>query len=188
LIAGSIPRRYAKALLAIGVEKKNYEKLGSEVAAFARLLVEHAVLRDTLENPSHPQSKRKAIVQSLIDRLAPTPTVKSFLLLLLDRNRLPYLPAIAREYQSLADEHAGRVRADVVSAHALDSDSVARLKKSLEQKTGKQVLLEQKTDPELIAGMVTKVGSIVYDGSLRTRLEQMKDALILGHEGPVLAG
>ncbi len=183
MIAGSIPRRYAKALLAIGVEKQSYEKLGQEVAAFASLLVDNAQLRDTLQNPSHPPSKRKAIVQALCDRLAPSPTVKSFLLLLQDRGRLDYLPAIAREYQALADAHAGRVRAGVTSAQALDGDAVARLKKALEQKTGKQVLLEQRTDPELIAGMVTTVGSIVYDGSLRTRLEQMKNALIEGRPG-----
>lgn len=182
MIAGSIPRRYAKALLAIGIDKQSYEKLGQEVADFAALLEQHAQLRDTLENPSHPPSRRKAIVQALLDRLAPSPTVRSFVLLLHDRSRLEYLPAIAREYRLLADEHAGRVRADVTSAQALGADAVARLKKALEQKTGKQVLLEQRTDPELIAGMVTKVGSIVYDGSLKTRLEQMRDALIEGHQ------
>ena len=183
MIAGSIPRRYAKALLSIGIEKQSYEKLGAEIAAFASLLVEHAALRDTLENPSYSHSKRKAIVLALLDRLQPSPSVRSFLLLLCDRNRLEYMTAIVREYQGLADEHAGRVRAGVVSAEALDSEAVLRLKKALEQKTGKQVLLEQSTDPELIAGMVTKVGSIVYDGSLRTRLEQMKSVLIEGQPG-----
>ena len=89
---------------------------------------------------------------------------------------------IAREYRLMADEHAGRVRADVTSAQTLDSENVSRLKGALEQKTGKQIILEQKTDSNLIAGMVTKIGSIIYDGSIRTRLEQMRQALLEGEQ------
>ena len=70
------------------------------------------------------------------------------------------------------------MRAKVVSARALDADASKRLLEALEKKTGKQVLLEQKADPELMAGMVTQVGSLIYDGSLRTRLQQMRETLL----------
>jgi F-type H+-transporting ATPase subunit delta len=181
VIVGSIARRYAKALLAIGIEDKTFEKLGSELHRFAALM-DNKDLRETLENPSYPLSKRKAIIEQLIARLIPSKTIKSFLLLLADRNRFGVLPGIAREYQKMVDEHAGRVRADVTSAQQLDADDVTRLKQALEKKTQMQVLLQQHTDPELIAGMVTQIGSIVYDGSIRTRLSQMRQTLLEGEQ------
>jgi len=177
VLSGSIARRYAKALLGIGIEKQSYEALGRELDQFTALL-HNRELTAALENPSHALSKRKAVLASVIDRIAPSPTTRSFLLLLLDRGRLEHLPGIAREYRVMADEHAGRIRADVVSAHTLSPQAVARLKRALEQRTGKQVLLEQRTDPELIAGMVTRIGGVVYDGSVRTRLEQLRGALL----------
>lgn len=177
MITGSIARRYAKALLAIGIDEKSYEKIGEELQSFAGLL-KHKELRDTLENPSYPLSKRKAVVEQLLGQLKPSKTVQSFLLLLTERNRISALPGIAREYQNMVDEHVGRVRASVTSASELKSGDVGRLKQALEQKTGKDVILEQNMDPELIAGMVTQIGSIIYDGSMRTRLEQMRHTLL----------
>lgn len=181
MITGSIARRYAKALLAIGVESKTLEKLGTELQELGALM-EHKELRETLENPSYPLSKRKAIIKQLIARLSPSKTMQSFVLLLTDRNRLGALPGIVREFEKLVDDHLGRVRASVTSTLQLSLTDVTRLKQALEQKTGKQVLLQQSTDPELIAGMVTQIGSIVYDGSIRTRLEQMRQALLEGEQ------
>jgi F-type H+-transporting ATPase subunit delta len=177
LTSGSIPRRYARALLAIGAETKLYEKLGVELDQFAEML-RLKDLRNALTSPSIPQSRRRAIMEELIDRARPTATMRSFLLLLVDRSRTELLPDIAREYRALADEHAGRVRASVTTAEPLDGEATARLKRSLEQKTGKQVILEQRTDAELIAGMVTQIGSIIYDGSIRTRLAQLRQTLL----------
>jgi F-type H+-transporting ATPase subunit delta len=177
LISGSIARRYAKALLALGVDTGRFEKYGTEVERFAALLADKT-LRDTLENPSFPFSKRKAIVEALVSRLGLEPHVSNFIRLLMGRGRLATLPAIAREYQALADRHAGRVRARVTSAAPLDARSADRLVRSLEAKTGKSVLLEQKTEPELIAGLVTQIGSTLFDGSLRTQLAEMRQALL----------
>ena len=179
MITGSIARRYAKALLAIGIDTKHHERFGQELTSFAQLM-ENKLLQDTLENPSHPLSKRKAILEELITRVKPSKTVWSFLLLLCDRNRLGHLSSIAREYQSMLDVHVGRVRAAVTSAEKLGVTDVTRLMQALEQKTGKKVILQQDTDPELIAGMVTQIGSIVYDGSMRTRLQQMRQTLLAG--------
>jgi len=181
LISGSIARRYAKALLGIGVDTKTFERLGEELKQFAAL-IDNKELSETLENPSYPLSKRKAIVQQLIAQIRPSKTMQSFILLLTDRNRLGALPGIDREYEKMVDLHAGRVRAGVTSAQQLSMTDVTRLKQALEQKTGMKVLLKQDTDPELIAGMVTQIGSIVYDGSIRTRLEQMRQTLIEGEQ------
>jgi len=177
VLSGSVARRYAKALLAIGVEKNQFDAFGQELDSFASLL-QNKELRDTLQNPSHLLSKRKAVLKEILAKLALSQPVRNLLLLLLERNRTEFVPSIAREYRAACDEHSGRIRAQVVSAIVLDAPAVGRLRQALEKKTGKQVLLEQKTDPELIAGMVTQVGSLIYDGSLRTRLQQMREALL----------
>ncbi len=177
MIVGSIARRYAKALLAIGIETRLFEKFGKELDQFAELL-QHPQLRDLLDNPSYPLSKRKAVLEDLVGRLRPSPKLRNFLLLLMDRGRISSLPIIAREYQGLADKHAGRIRARVVSPQPLDLATSTRLKKALAQRTGQQIILDQVTDPTLIGGMITQMGSIVYDGSIRTSLQQMRDALL----------
>ena len=179
MITGSIARRYAKALLGIGVETNQHDRFGQELSQFAKLL-DNKDLRETLANPSYPLSRRKAILDQLVSRVGPSKAVGSFLLLLCDRGRLAHLPGIAREYQNMVDTHVGRVRANVASAEQLDATAVTRLQQALEQKTGKQVVLRQTTDPELIAGMVTQIGSVVYDGSVRTRLHHMRQTLLAG--------
>lgn len=182
MIAGSIARRYAKALLSIGIDKKMQDRFGTDIEQFSSTLASSKELRDVLHNPTQPLSRRKAIVDQIVKRLRPHPTVQAFLLLLMDRNRIDAMPSIAREYQGLLDQFAGRVRARVTSAQKLDPATEQRLKKALEQRTGKQVILELKTDPELIGGLVTQIGSILYDGSIRTSLEQMRQSLLQGEE------
>jgi len=177
VLSGSVARRYAKALLAIGIEKNQFDAFGRELEAFGEVL-RNKELRDTLHNPSHALSRRQAILTELMSRLSPSAPVRVMLLLLLQRSRIDIVPSIAREYRALADEHAGRVQAKVVSAQALDAEASRRLLQALEKKTGKQVLLEQKADPELLAGMVTQVGSLIYDGSLRTCLQQLRESLL----------
>ena len=181
MIIGSIARRYAKAIMAIGIDTKKYEIFGKELGQFSALL-ENKELHDVLENPSIVMSKRKAILEALIKRLHPSKTMHNFLLLLMDRNRITALPGICREYQTLADKYAGRMRARVTSAQRLDLAMVSRLKSALEKKTGKKIILEQTTDPELIGGLVTQLGSTVFDGSIRTSLEQMRQSLLQGEQ------
>lgn len=181
MISGSISRRYAKALLAIGVETKEFEKIGKELEQFTALM-KHKDLSETLENPSYVLSKRKAVLDALVKRTGVSRTMRNFLMLLADRGRTSYIAAISREYQVMADEHAGQIRAEVATATPLDPASVTRLKSALEKKTGKRIILEQKTDAELIAGTVTKIGSMVYDGSIRTRLQQMRQTLLEGEQ------
>ena len=88
------------------------------------------------------------------------------------------MPTIAREYNAMVDEHVGRIRAEVTSARPLSPDEVQRLTGALAEQTQKKVILTQKTDSELLGGMVTRVGSIIYDGTIRTQLEQMRQALL----------
>jgi len=104
--------------------------------------------------------------------------VQRFVLLLLDRSRIVLLPAIARAYQAMADDHVGRVRAQVTSAEPLTQVALDRVRRSLEQRTGKKVVMETAVDPELIGGLVARVGDLVLDGSVRTQLADLRTKLL----------
>jgi F-type H+-transporting ATPase subunit delta len=175
---GSIARRYARAVMGIGVEDGTYEAVGRQIGALARAMKTSAELAETLSNPAFPRSDRRKVIQALLERIQAAKTVESFVLLLLDRERIAALPDISRELDRMIDERAGRVSAEVVSAQPLTDTQLGRLKGALEKLSGKQVQISKREDPSLLGGVVAKVGDIVYDGSLRTQLEQMRSSLV----------
>lgn len=178
MIAGSIARRYAKALLSLGLEDQSQEAMARQLDELAHTLRSSAELREALGNPIFPLSERKATMELICTRLALTRTVRNFVMLLLERGRVLALPDIARELGVMVDAHAGRVRARVTSATPLGPDLEARLRVALEKRTGKKVLLEKGVDPTLIGGLVTEVGDVTYDGSIRYQMENLKSALL----------
>ena len=178
MIVGSIARRYAKALLSLGLEDHSQEDLVRQLDDLARMLGQSAELRESLGNPIFPLSERKATMEALCTRLGLTRVVRSTVMLLLERGRILALPDIARELGALVDAHAGRVRARVTSATPLSPELEARLRVALEKRHGKKVLLEKLVDPTLIGGLVTEVGDMTYDGSIRYQIETLKAALL----------
>jgi F-type H+-transporting ATPase subunit delta len=177
-MGGSVARRYAKAIFAIGVDKGNFEILGREISKLAELWQESESLRQTLENPVFKLSQKRAVLQGLMPRLAPARQVQSLALLLLERGRIASLPAVARAYEEMCDEKLGRVRARVLSALPLDIASEAEIRKALERRTGKRVLMTTVVDPTLIGGVVTHVAGVVLDGSVASRLSNLKHRLL----------
>jgi F-type H+-transporting ATPase subunit delta len=173
-----VARRYARALFGIGVDAGNFDALGQQIADLAELWSSSPELRQALENPVFRQDEKRKVLEQLLPRIAPTPEVQRFVLLLLDRRRISILPAIARAYGALADEHTGRVRARVTSAEPLSPAALDRVRRSLEQRTGKKVIVETAVDPELIGGVVANVGDLVLDGSIRTQLDDLRAKLI----------
>lgn len=178
MITGSLARRYAKALLAIGIQQQTYDALGKELDRAAETLRHSPELRALLENPIFPMSKRKLVLDDVSRRLALSKTVRSFVMLLLDKGRIARLPDIARAHRGLVDEHAGRLRATVTSARPLDPMLETRLKTALERQSGKTVILEKREDPAIVGGVVTQLGDTVYDGSVRTQLAQLREQLL----------
>jgi F-type H+-transporting ATPase subunit delta len=177
-MGGSVSRRYARALFSIGVDRGSFEQLGQELDAVAALWTSSPELRQALENPVFKASEKRAVLQSLLPRVAPTPDVQTFVLLLLERRRLTAVPHIARAYREMADVHTGRVRAHVTSAQPLVAGELERVRQSLARRTGKQVILEASVDPALIGGLVARVGDLVLDGSVRTQLGSLRDRLL----------
>lgn len=177
-MGGSVARRYAKAIFAIGVEKGNFELLGRQISELADLWKDSQDLRQTLENPVFKVSQKRAVLQGLMPRVAPARPVQSLALLLLERGRIAMLPALAQAYEEMCDEKLGRVRARVVSATPLDIASETEIRKALERRTGKKVLMTTVVDPTLIGGVVAHVAGLVLDGSVAARLSALKNRLL----------
>jgi F-type H+-transporting ATPase subunit delta len=172
----SVARRYARALIGVAAENGRHEKIGEELSAMAAAL-SSAEARAVLTNPIYTQAQIRQLVQELGKRMKISPAFSSFLNLLVDRQRLTEIDGIARVYGELLDEMVGRVRAVVTSALPLSKDELARVRDALAAATRKAVTLETKTDASIVGGLVAQVGNVVWDGSLRTQLEKLRDEL-----------
>jgi F-type H+-transporting ATPase subunit delta len=169
--------RYAKALL--DVLFPDGAELGLEqLMKFSSLLNSQPEMRQLFENPTIASDRRKGVFNGIADALAYDGRVRNFLNLLIERNRLDLLSAVIRAYQSLLDEKLGLVQAHVTSANPLDSAQQHALAAKLESVTGKKVRVELSVDPALLGGIVAKVGSTIYDGSIRQQLQTFKQRLI----------
>ncbi len=175
--SGTLGRRYARALLDIGLADKTLETIGKEVGQLASAIASSSELELTLSNPAFPKSEREKVLIAILTKLGASKTTVNFTRLLLERERMGALPDINRALSQMIDEHAQRVRAVVTSASPLSSAQLSRLVKVLEKKSGKKILVETREDSELLGGVVAQVGDEVYDGSLRTQLRQMSKQL-----------
>lgn len=177
MISLRIARRYAKALLTIGKEDGQAEAYRKELADFIQFLEEQEDLEQAISNPLYDAESRKKVLQAVVERLGLSRVMMSFLFLVFDKGRIQYLKDIYAFYEKLTDELANIVRADLVSAVDLTEETVAKIQAALSKKTGKEVKLETKVDPSLIGGVVTKIGDLVLDGSIRTQLMSLKESL-----------
>jgi len=164
----------------IGQEDGQAEKYKDELEGFVKVLDSEQAFEDSMNNPLYAAEDRKRVLLSVIDKMGLSDIVKSFLILLFEKRRFDHIRGINDNYQKLVDEHKGIVRADVVSATPLSDDAVEKIRASLSKMTGKEVILDIKQDAVLIGGVVTKVGDMVLDGSIKTQLENMKESLKKG--------
>lgn len=182
MIPGSLARRYARALLQLADTPIQREVFGRDLAAFNRSASAKEgpttpSLVHVLASGAYLVPERRAVLQRVLERMALDPIVSKFLLFVFERGRIEGVPQIAQQYAEMADAIGGRVHAKLTSARPMAADAVAKIKAALERATGKTILLETAVDPELIGGVVTQVGSVVYDGSLKTQLGNLRNAL-----------
>jgi len=173
----SVARRYARALLEASAPGA-LVGIADQLGAVAGLVGSNPDLADVIRNPAYSRAQRHGVVEGMIQLLkAESPVLSNFLRLLVDRHRLEILPDVARLFRDMADEKAGRVRGTVVSAVPLDPESIRQLASTLSQLVQKQVVLDTRVDREVLGGVSTQVGSVVFDGTLRTQLDDLKRAL-----------
>jgi len=177
---GTAAHRYAKALFGLAEDDHRHREVRDELGKLSSLFAESRELREALLTPLHPASDRKAALRQIADRISVSPLVKNFLSYLIDQRRLIDFEAIAAAYGELADEAEGLLTAEVISASPLDDRRKDRLRRALSERTGREVRLEIEVDPALIGGAIAKVGDLVFDGSLRTQLGQLRANLTKG--------
>jgi F-type H+-transporting ATPase subunit delta len=177
MIMGSIARRYAKALFSLAVEKGCVEAWNESLHALAKAVEASPELTDVLQNPAYTREQRRAVVKQLGEALRLAEEPANLLYLLGDRNRLGALRDVVAAYGELADQELGRVRARVTSAVPLDDAAAAAIADKLSASTKKKVIVERVVDPAILGGVVAQVGSLVYDGSLRSQLEDLRKSL-----------
>lgn len=180
MIEGRLSRRYSKALFELGREAGREEQVGAEVAAF-HAAYSSSDLKTVLTNPAFSAEARKNILTQVSASLQLSALTRHFLALLLERDRLGHLDGIVSCYRRLLNQAKGRVEAKVVSPNALEPAMVDRLRDRLKGISGKDVVLEQVTDPDLLGGLMIELEGKIYDGSVRTQLERMKQRIARGY-------
>lgn len=185
MISGSLAKRYARALVQLASTPTIRDRYLQNLADFTAACKthdpgdpsgEHDLLK-VLSAQHHSLSDRRAILNLVLGRIGADANVRKFAELVLERGRISGIEQIYLHYRDLADEAAGRIRATVKSATALDPAAQTRIKSALETATGKQVLLETEVDQELIGGLVAHVGSYTLDRSVRTSLDKLRSSL-----------
>jgi F-type H+-transporting ATPase subunit delta len=182
--------RYARALFDVAVKENQPSGASAQAAAlqvideqlafFVDLLEQHPVLAKVLLNPAVPAPRKRAAVAELVRQAELTGSVAKLLALLAERDRLVLLPEILAEYRQRVLDHHKIVRVVVTTPTSISADRAGAIERSLVQATGRTVVLVARVDPTLIGGIVTRIGSTVYDGSLAGQLERMRARLERG--------
>jgi F-type H+-transporting ATPase subunit delta len=176
--AETVAERYARAIFDLGNETSSLSGLVDDVHKLAEAYTESTELQKVLGNPLIPEPERLATMAELADRLGLSPLAKNAAGLIARRKRAFALPAIASELDRLSDEKAGIARATVISAERLSEAYQQRLTQELSVMTGKKIVLESKQDPELLAGLIVRIGDQVIDGSARARIAELATQLL----------
>lgn len=169
--------RYARALLDVAIQESDPVQAERDLAAFADLLTQHAELQQALTHPSLPAARKKAMTQQLLARLTLVSPVAKLLLLLAERDRLALVPDLLATYREKLMEHRQIIQAEVTTAMPLTPDRAAALEQRLARATGRKVTMKTTVDPSIIGGLIARIGSTVYDGSVAAQLEKMKERL-----------
>jgi F-type H+-transporting ATPase subunit delta len=170
--------KYARALLDVAIQESDPALVERGLSAFAELVAGNTELRDVLTHPAVPTATKQRVVQQLADRLQLPLPLSKLLQMLAERDRLILLSDLVDVYRERLLEHQQVVRAEVTTAMPLGPDRTDVLRKRLAQATGRQVTMTTKVDPALIGGIVARVGSTVYDGSVATQLAKMREKLL----------
>jgi len=179
MLSHTIARRYAKGLLdaVIEVAPGTEPAVAEELAALVAAIESHDGLRLLVINPAIAASEKQAIIGKIAEALGASASVRRFVDLLAEKKRLDHLPLIAEVYGTLVDEYLGVITADITTSIPLNPGQIAQLENSLREATGGDVRITRHTDPELLGGVVTRIGDVVYDGSVKGHLERIRERL-----------
>ena len=173
----TVARRYASALADVVLERGEAREVQEELVAWEKMFQASPMLPEVFRNPTIALDKKRAVLNKLIERAKPRPTTANFLKVLLQNQRLTELGEINQKFTEILDVRAGMVAAIVTTARSVPENAQQQLHAKLLSLTGKKVRIDFTIDPDLIGGLVTRIGSTVYDGSVRNHLQLIKEKM-----------
>ena len=175
--AQTVARRYASALADVIIERGEEKQVQEELAAWEAMILANAPLLEAFSNPTVAYEQKEKVLNELIKRTKIRPTTANFLRVLLRNQRLGELPQVNAKLAQVLDERSGVVSAQVISARPVSDKTKASLMTKLGEITGKKIRLSYETDATLLGGIVTRIGSTIYDGSVRNQLRRLGEEL-----------
>ena len=172
-----LAKRYAKAIFAVGQEEEKSEAFSQTLNVLGDFLEKYPEAMDGLTNPLYPMELREKVIAHLISELQADQFMGNFLNLVVQKKRADILPEIATEFQVLVDTDQNISRGTIVSASEIPGELQAKVQSTLENITGKKVILTSEIDPFIIGGIVAKVGDLVMDGSIKTQLAGLNESI-----------
>ncbi|HLW82023.1 MAG TPA: ATP synthase F1 subunit delta [Candidatus Acidoferrales bacterium] len=173
----ALAQRYAAALADVAFERNEAEKIRRDLADFAQVFAESADLRNLLANPSVSADAKKSVAGEIAAKMGTHPEVRNFIFVVIDHGRTGIVKEIQQAFETEMNRRLGIVDAVVISAHELSAAEKSRLTQSLEGVTGKKVQSQYQLNPQLIGGATVRIGSTIYDGSVREQLNRLRAQL-----------
>jgi F-type H+-transporting ATPase subunit delta len=173
----AVARRYAAALADVALEQKSANEVKSGLASFAHAFSESADLRNFLESPGVDAGSKRRAIEEIAARMELNPAVRNFIYVIVDHRRMEMLREIQAAFRQELNERLGIAEADVISARELSDAEKKELIAALERRTGKRIEANFHKDKALLGGAVVRVGSTIYDGSVREQLERLRERL-----------
>jgi F-type H+-transporting ATPase subunit delta len=177
LSSQTVARRYAAALADVIIAKGEAAEVREELGAWERMILNNPPLLEAFTNPTVAYEQKGKVLNELISRTKVRPTTANFLRVLLRNQRLAELPQVNAKLVQVLDERAGIVSAEVLSARPLAAPIKLALEEKLGEITGKKIRLSFESDESLLGGLVTRIGSTIYDGSVRNQLKRLNGEL-----------
>jgi F-type H+-transporting ATPase subunit delta len=174
----ALAERYAGALVDVAMEKQHADQLKQELAAFAAMVRESAELHALLSNPSIARAGKHAVIERLVEAMGASRTLRNYLFVIVDQRRAGMLIEIEQAFSALLDARRGIIQATVISAADLTAVERAELNAALAKLTDRKVQARFTTNAALIGGAVVRIGSTIYDGSVRAQLDRLRARMI----------
>jgi F-type H+-transporting ATPase subunit delta len=173
----TVARRYASALADVVIERKEEREVQQEIDQWASMIESSPELKEAFANPTVAYDKKRKVLEALITRTRVRPTTASFLRVLLRNQRLAQLNDVGERFGHVLDERGGVVSASVTTARPLPEDMKTTVRQALTAATGRTVRVSFATDETIIGGLVARIGSTIYDGSVQSRLDRLSEEL-----------
>ncbi len=181
MAAASVASRYARAFADVVQERKlDLAAVRTQLNDFCQLLQDSPELRHVLDNPAVPAEQKRHLLDALAGRMGLLRETRNFIAVLIDRRRINARPEIVRQVHAEMNQRLGLAEAEITSARPLPEEEKKQLEAQLIALTGKRIQAQYRQDPSLLGGAVVRVGSTIYDGSVKGQLQKIKEALTAG--------